>query len=129
MNFILESRQRIMTCKLNKGEWDVELLTKVMKYLNVFQAKNLSELQVCAGNIPVTGCDSLPGDRAEGAKVAAIAAALHHHETVENDVRAKVAAIAVALHHHELQTASQNNGSWGLAALVAAIHHHKNTKK
>lgn len=107
----------------------MELLTKVMKYLNVFQDKNLSELQVCEGTNPNTGCDTLPDDRSNGAKVAAIAAALHHHETVENDVRARVAAIAVALHHHELQTASRNNGSWGLAALVAAIHHHKNTKK
>ena len=104
----------------------MELLTKVMKYLNVFQAKNLSELQVCSGH---TGRDSALCDRTEGAKVAAIATALHHHETVENDVRARVAAIAVALHHHELETASQNNGAWGLAALVAAIHHHKNTKK
>ncbi|MFA6188144.1 MAG: hypothetical protein WC680_02580 [Sulfuricurvum sp.] len=107
----------------------MELLTKVMKYLNVFQAKNLSELQVCAGNNSLTGCDSALCDRTEGAKVAAIATALHHHETVENDVRARVAAIAAALHHHELETASQNNGAWGLAALVAAIHHHKNTKK
>lgn len=107
----------------------MELLTKVMKYLNVFQDKNLSELQVCAGTNLNTGCDSLPDDRSNGAKVAAIAAALHHHETVENDVRARVAAIAVALHHHELQTAAQNNGALGLAALVAAIHHHKNTKK
>jgi hypothetical protein len=129
MNFILESRQRINTCKLYKGQWDVELLTKVMKYFNVFQDKNLSELQVCAGTNLNTECDSLPDDRSNGAKVAAIAAALHHHETVENDVRARVAAIAVALHHHELQTAPRNNGSWGLAALVAAIHHHKNTKK
>lgn len=112
-----------------QGQWDVELLTKVMKYLNVFQDKNLSELQVCTGSNQNTECDSLPDDRSNGARVAAIAAALHHHETVENDVRAKVAAIAVALHHHELQTASQKNGSWGLAALVAAIHHHKNTKK
>lgn len=129
MNFILESRQRINTCKLNKGQWDVELLTKVMKYLNVFQAKNLSELQVCGGDNPDAGCDSTLCDRAEGAKVAAIAAALHHHATASDDVRARVAAIAVALHHHELETAAQNNGAAGLAALVAAIHHHKNTKK
>ena len=107
----------------------MEILTKVMKYLNVFQDKNLSELQVCTGKNPSTECDSLPDDRSNGAKVAAIAAALHHHETVENDVKARVAAIAAALHHHELETASQNNGSWGLAALVAAIHHHNNTKK
>ena len=129
MNFILESRQRINTWKLYKGQWDVELLSKVMKYLNLFQDKNLSELQVYAGKNLNTKCDSLPDDRSRGAKVAAIAAALHHHETVENDVRARVAAIAVALHHHELQSAPRNNGSWGLAALVAAIHHHKNTKK
>lgn len=107
----------------------MELLTKVMKYLNVFQAKNLSELQVCAGNNSHTRCDSLPDERSEGAKVAAIAAALHHHAHVGDDVRAKVAAIAVALHHHEMETAAQNNGSLGLAALVAAIHHHKNIKK
>lgn len=107
----------------------MELLTKVMKYLNVFQDKNLSELQAYAGKNLNTECDLAPDDRSNGAKVAAIAAALHHHENVENDVRARVAAIAVALHHHELQAASHNNGSWGLAALVAAIHHHKNTKK
>ena len=126
MKFILESRQRINTCKLNKGQWDVELLTKVMKYLNVFQAKNLSELQVCSGHAE---CDSTLCDRTEGAKVAAIAAALHHHETVDNDVRARVAAIAAALHHHEIETAAQSNGALGLAVLVAAIHHHNNTKK
>lgn len=112
-----------------QGQWDVELLTKVMKYFNVFQDKNLSELQVYTGTNQNTESDLLLDDRSRGAKVAAIAAALHHHETVENDVRARVAAIAVALHHHELQTAARNNGSWGLAALVAAIHHHKNTKK
>ncbi|MDP1784704.1 MAG: hypothetical protein Q8K81_04665 [Sulfuricurvum sp.] len=105
----------------------MELLTKVMKYLNVFQAKNLSKLQVCAGDNSLTGGDSLPDEHSEGAKVAAIATALHHH--ANDDVRAKVAAIAVALHHHEMETAVQNNGSLGLAALVAAIHHHKNIKK
>ncbi|HEX5623341.1 MAG TPA: hypothetical protein VFX57_02755 [Sulfuricurvum sp.] len=105
----------------------MELLNKVMKYLTVFQPKNLSELQVCAGDHSTAQCDSALEERSVGAKVAAIAAALHHHSLENDDVRAKVAAIAAALHHHEMETAAQNNGSLGLAALVAAIHHH-NTK-
>ncbi len=96
------------------------LLNQVMKYLTMFQSKNAPESQNFASDASY--------DRAQGAKVAAIAAALHHHDLENNDVRAKVAAIAVALHHHETQN-SQNGGMLGIAALVAAIHHRNNTKK
>jgi hypothetical protein len=89
-----------------------------MKYFTKPQPKNLSELQVCTGDV----CDS-PRNH-EGAKVAAIAVALHHHSLENDDVRARVAAIAVALHHHERENSVQNNGLAGLASLVAAIHHH-----
>lgn len=98
------------------------LLNKVMKYFTKLQPKNLSELQVCTGDL----CDS-PRNY-EGAKVAAIAAALHHHSLGNDDIRAKVAAIAVALHHHELENSGQNNRLAGLASLVAAIHHHNKKK-
>ncbi|MFH0709320.1 MAG: hypothetical protein V2A75_03845 [Pseudomonadota bacterium] len=94
----------------------MELLDKVMKYFTKSKPKNLSELQVCIPNN-------------EGARVAAIAAALHHHSLENDDVRARVAAIAVALHHHELENSGQNNGLAGLASLVAAIHHHNKSSK
>lgn len=74
------------------------LLNRVMGYFSKPQFKSLPELQVCVS-------ESSPN---EGAIVAAIVAALHHHE---------------------LETSGQNNDLAGLAALVAAIHHHKNTKK
>lgn len=96
------------------------LLNKVMKYLTMFQSKNAPESQNFASDAS--------HDRAHGAKVAAIAAALHHHDLENNDVRAKVAAIAAALHHHETQN-SQNGGMLGIAALVAAIHHRNKLKK
>lgn len=99
------------------------LLKTVMNYLTKFQSKNAPESQNFAGE---TVCAAIP-ERVDGAKVAAIAAALHHHDLENNDVRAKVAAIAAALHHHELEN-SQNGGIVGIAALIAAIHHH-NTKK
>jgi hypothetical protein len=67
-------------------------------------------------------------NKPDGAKVAAIAAALHHHSLESGDVRARVAAIAVALHHHELENSVQNYGLAGLASLVAAIHHHNRKK-
>jgi len=97
----------------------VGLLNKVMKYFTKSQPKNLSELQVCVSESSLNHA---------GAKVAAIAAALHHHALENNDVRARVAAIAVALHHHELENSQQNNGLAGLASLVAAIHHHNKKK-
>ena len=96
------------------------LLNKVMKYLTMFQSNNAPESQNFAGEASY--------DRVQGAKVAAIAAALHHHEQESNDGRAKVAAIAAALHHHEMEN-SQNGGLLGIAALVAAIHHRNNLKK
>lgn len=96
----------------------MELLNKVMKYFTKSQPKNLSELQLCVSE-----------SSGEGAKVAAIAAALHHHALENDDVRARVAAIAVALHHHELENSQQNNGLAGLASLVAAIHHHNKSSK
>ncbi|MDO9057322.1 MAG: hypothetical protein Q8M43_13375 [Sulfuricurvum sp.] len=96
------------------------LLNKVMKYLTMFQSKNAPESQNFASDAS--------HDRTQGAKVAAIAAALHHHDLENSDVRAKVAAIAAALHHHETQN-SQNGGMLGIAALVAAIHHRNNIKK
>lgn len=102
----------------------MELLNKVMKYFTMFQSKNAPESQNFAGEVAVASSS----DRAQGAKVAAIAAALHHHEQESNDVRAKVAAIAAALHHHELEN-SQNGGLLGIAALAAVIHHHNNLKK
>ncbi|WP_310439881.1 hypothetical protein [Sulfuricurvum sp.] len=94
----------------------MELLNKVMKYFTMFQSKNAPESQNFAGEV------------AQGAKVAAIAAALHHHDSENSDVRAKVAAIAAALHHHEVEN-SQNGGLLGIAALAAVIHHHNNLKK
>jgi Na+-transporting methylmalonyl-CoA/oxaloacetate decarboxylase gamma subunit len=46
-----------------------------------------------------------------------------------SDDKAKVvAAIAAAIHHHELENA-QNGSLLGVAAVVAAIHHHNNLKK
>ncbi|MCI4406246.1 MAG: hypothetical protein JHC35_03025 [Sulfuricurvum sp.] len=100
------------------------LLKKVMNYLTMFQSKNAPESQNFASEAAIASSD----DRAEGAKVAAIAAALHHHDLENNDTRAKVAAIAAALHHHELEN-SQNGGLLGIAAVIAAIHHRHNTKK
>ena len=93
------------------------LLKSVMKYFT--KPKNLSQLQVCVNE---SSSDN------DGARVAAIAAALHHHSLEDGDVRARVAAIAVALHHHELENSAQNNGLAGLASLVAAIHHHNKKK-
>ena len=100
----------------------MELLNKVMKYFSMFQSKNVPESNGAAGT------DALLNERQEGAKVAAIAAALHHHAQENGDVRAKVAAIAAALHHHELES-KQNGGLLGIAALIATIHHHNNLKK
>lgn len=96
------------------------LLNKVMKYLTMFQSKNTPKSQNFVGDASY--------DNAQGAKVAAIAAALHHHDLENSDSRAKVAAIAAALHHHELEN-SQNGGLLGIAALVAAIHHRNHNKK
>lgn len=84
----------------------------------MFQSKNISESQNLAVETPLY----------DGAKVAAIAAALHHHNLENNDPRAKVAAIAAALHHHETRN-SQNAGLLGIAALVAAIHHRNKIQK
>ena len=92
------------------------LLNSVMKYFR--KPKEFSPLQVCMNE----SSDSFSGNN--GAKVAAIAAALHHHTLENSDVRARVAAIAAALHHHELENSVQNNGLAGIASLVAAIHHH-----
>lgn len=100
------------------------LLNKVMKYLTMFQSKNAPVSQNFAGEVVIASSN----DRTQGAKVAAIAAALHHHDMENSDSRAKVAAIAAALHHHELEN-SQNGGLLGIAALVAAIHHRNNIKK
>lgn len=102
----------------------MELLNKVMKYLTIFQPKNAPESQNFAGEVAVVPSN----DRTQSAKVAAIAAALHHHDLENSDARAKVAAIAAALHHHEMEN-SQNNGLLGIAAVVAAIHHRNNMKK
>lgn len=112
----------MLRLKYTEGVKDVKLLNKIMKYFTKLQPKNLLELQVCTGE----SCGSSRND--EGAKVAAIAAALHHHSLEHDDVRARVAAIAVALHHHELENSGQNNGLAGLASLVAAIHHHNKKK-
>lgn len=95
------------------------LLNKVMKIFAKNPPQDLVELQV-----PTLQEDS----STSGAKVAAIAAALHHHSLESGDVRAKVAAIAVALHHHEQEHLPQNNALAGLASLVAAIHHHNKKK-
>lgn len=102
----------------------MELLKKVMKYLTVFQSKNAPESPNFAGE----AVSDPFNDRVKSAKVAAIAAALHHHELENSDVRAKVAAITAALHHHEMGNA-QNGGLLGIAALAAVIHHHNNQKK
>ncbi len=96
------------------------LLNSVMNYF--IRPKNLSQLQVCVSELPDVSSEH------DGAKVAAIAAALHHHSLENDDVRARVAAIAVALHHHELENSCQNNTLAGLASLVAAIHHHNKKK-
>jgi hypothetical protein len=102
----------------------MELLNKVMKYFTKFQSKNVPESQNFAGNVTVIPSN----DRTQSAKVAAIAAALYHHDLENSDERAKVAAIAAALHHHEMEN-SQNNGLLGIAVVVAAIHHRNNIKK
>ena len=80
------------------------LLNTVMKYLTMFQSKNAPESQNFAGEAAE---ESAP-DRVQ---------------------RAKVAAIAAALHHHDLENNVQNQGMVGIATLVAAIHHHNNQKK
>lgn len=94
----------------------------------MFQSKNVPESQRFATEVAVGASDASLSERQEGAKIAAIAAALHHHAQANSDVRAKVAAIAAAIHHHELEN-SQNGGLLGVAAVVAAIHHHNNLKK
>lgn len=102
----------------------MELLNKVMKYFSMFQSKNAPESRNFADEVAVASSF----DHAQGAKVAAIAAALHHHDLENSDIRAKVAAIAAALHHHEMEN-THNGGMFGIAAVVAAIHHHNNLKK
>ena len=102
----------------------MELLNKVMKYFPMFQSKNAPESQSFAGEIDLDSSNT----HDERAKVAAIAAALHHHDLENNDIKAKVAAIAAALHHHEVEN-SQNGGLLGIAALAAVLHHHNNLKK
>lgn len=107
------------------------LLNKVMNLFSGFQTKDAPESKSSITPIVLTtGAEGIAvaEDRVDGAKVAAIAAALHFHETENSDVRAKVAAIAAALHHHELET-SQPSGIAGIAALIAAMHHHSKTKK
>ncbi|MDD5161156.1 MAG: hypothetical protein PHI47_13980 [Sulfuricurvum sp.] len=106
----------------------MELLHKVMKYFSIFQSNNAPKSQNFASEGAVMASETSSLDRVEGAKVAAIAAALHHHDQENNDVRAKVAAIAAAIHHHELEN-SQNGGLLGIAAVVAAIHHRNNLMK
>jgi len=78
----------------------MKFLKKVMRYFSMVQSKNAPESQNFVG-------EALSDDRAQRAKVAAIAAALHHHE-MEN---------------------SHNGGMLGIAALVAAIHHRNKIKK
>lgn len=78
----------------------MKILHKVMRYFGIAQPENAPEPQNFAG-------EALSDDRLQGAKVAAIAAALHHHE-MEN---------------------SHNGGMLGIAALVAAIHHRNKIKK
>lgn len=90
-----------------------------MGFFSKTESKSLPELHV--GTVEEDSGTS-------GAKVAAIAAALHHHSLENSDVRARVAAIAAALHHHEQENSSQNRGLAGLASLVAAIHHHNKNK-
>ncbi|MDD2368734.1 MAG: hypothetical protein PHQ90_05475 [Sulfuricurvum sp.] len=104
------------------------LLNKVMKYFSVFQSNNTPESRNFASEGAVMASETSSLDRIEGAKIAAIAAALHHHDQENNDVRAKVAAIAAAIHHHEIES-SQNGGLLGVAAVIAAIHHHNNLMK
>lgn len=78
----------------------MKFLHKVMRCFGMAQSKNVPESQNFVG-------EALSDDRAQGAKVAAITAALHHHE-IEN---------------------SHNGGMLGIAALVAAIHHRNKIKK
>lgn len=125
----------------------MELLRKVMKYL--FQSNNAPRSRESLAEIILPEAKKLSeSEREKGAKVAAIAAvlhhqissdskakvaaiaaALHHHQNANNDVRAKVAAIAAAIHHSELEASQGSNSVMGVAAVVAAIHHHKNLKK
>lgn len=77
----------------------MKFLHNVMRYFGMAQSKNTSESLNFAGDASY--------DRIQGTKVAAIAAALHHHETQN----------------------SQNGGLLGIAALVAAIHHRNKIKK
>jgi len=100
----------------------MKILHKAMRYFGMAQSKNGPESQNFGGE------PSSSDDRVQGAKVAAIAAALHQHDLENNDVRSKVAAISAALHHHQTQN-SQNYGMLGIATLVAAIHHSNKIKK
>jgi Na+-transporting methylmalonyl-CoA/oxaloacetate decarboxylase gamma subunit len=78
----------------------MKFLKQVMRYFGMAQSENAPESRNFAG-------ETLSDDRLQGAKEAAIAAALHHHE-MQN---------------------SHNGGMLGIAALVAAIHHRNKIKK
>ncbi len=106
----------------------MELLNKVMKYFSIFQSNNAPKSQNFASEGAILASETSSLDPTDRAKVAAIAAALHHHDQENNDVRAKVAAIVAAIHHNELEN-SQNGGLLGIAAVVAAIHHRNNLMK
>lgn len=105
------------------------LLSKVMKYL--FRSEKPGNAH--ADSVTVSESDissALSQEPADiKAKVAAMAAALHHFTHEETDTRAKVAAIAAAIHHHESAAGMRVHSSAGLAAVVAAVHHHKNHLK
>lgn len=96
----------------------MKFLSSVMRYFGLFQFKKTSESQNFGAEAPSH----------DGARIAAIAVALHHHDLENSDVRSKVAAIAAALHHHEMEN-SPNGSLLGIAALVAAIHHRNKIQK
>lgn len=120
------------------------LLDRVMNYFGSKKGRSITTSQ-----IPTD--DNSVKDLNKGAKVAAIAAALHHYELEQSTAvvptpansgflglatlvaavhhhnrtkkvdRAKVAAIAAALHHHNEESDDKRK----IAAIAAALHHHE----
>lgn len=89
----------------------MELLFKVIR--SFFRSGKVSRQQD-ENLIPqsASGSVAVNTSREDGAKVAAIIAAMHFHAArsrSKSDQRAKVAAIAAAIHHHELEMMSEND--------------------
>lgn len=137
---LIVSELRVIIKK--KGS-EMALLDRVLNYFSPKKAKSASRSQISTDEA------DLKDSKIERAKVAAIAAALHHHNEQEcqsaptpansgflglatlvaavhhhnrskNVDKAKVAAIAAALHHHESSDERKK-----VAAIAAALHHHE----